>query len=763
MHLFGNRVVGSNQEIKRHIERNPTPGLLRAGAQLRAVAVVCLSLTTAMPGFAVQTGQAPAPPAGQQPDQPKPQAPSQQAAPKPGDKVLNDLPAEPTPTPTQPLYLRPTSRNFSKPYAPLWGNPFKPYTPTKIANASFSNSIRLTDLVKDGKIYLSLSDAIALALENNYDIAIARYDLDIADTDILRAKAGGPSGLLGAPSGLVTGTLSGGSSTLATGGGPGGTSVGSGGAGSGSSGLSLTTNGAGPSPAAFDPVFTGALQYDRSTSPTTNFFTGGTAVTKTFDFTYAQGFAPGTQLQISFNNQTQTNTNEVASFSPLLNSSFKIEAVQPLLQGAGIWVNHRFIYQAVNDRRITDSSFRQQLLYTVNQVENIYWNLVSAYEDLQAKERSLEQTKKVAADDRKQLQIGTMAPLDVVTADSAVAADQQSLISAQSSLNYQQQIIKQAIARNLNDPALAQAGVIPTDRVSLDELPEEKQPIEELVNIAFKERPELEQALLTLKNDEITVKGAKNALLPTANVFAYIAGSGVAGTPNPNCPVQFCGVVTSPATGYGTALQNTFNNSSPDKGFGVNLNIPLRNREAQSVQARSLMEYRQAQLRLEQLYTQIRMQITNAQFALTNDRAALLAAEASRKFNAQSLDAEQKKLGLGASTTALVLAQSRALANAEDSLTSSRAAYAQARASLYQLLATTLQHYGINLEDSAAGVVKQAPLIPGLEPAKAAKEPTVPTPAQQQNQEHQIQQQDQASPPMAPQTAPQNSPPAPQK
>ena len=365
--------------------------------------------------MAFQTGQAPAPPAGQQPDQPGPQAPSKQAAPKPGDKVLNDLPVEPTPTPTQPLYLRPTSRNFSKPYAPLWGNPLKPYAPTKIANASFSNSVRLADLVKDGKIYLSLSDAIALALENNYDIAIARYDLDIADTDILRAKAGGPSGLLGAPSGLVTGTLSGGSSTLSTGGGPGGTSVGSGGAGSGTSGLSLTTNGAGPSPEAFDPIVAGTLQYDRSTSPTTNFFTGGTAVTKTFDFTYTQGFAPGTQLQVAFNNQTQTNTNEVASFSPLLNSNFKVTATQHLLQGAGIWVNHRFIYQAINDRRITDSSFRQQLLYTVNQVENIYWNLVSSYEDLLAKERALEQTKKVADDDRKQLQIGTMAPLDVVT------------------------------------------------------------------------------------------------------------------------------------------------------------------------------------------------------------------------------------------------------------------------------------------------------------------------------------------------------------
>jgi outer membrane protein len=691
MHLYGNRVLTQKQGNQ-----------VGNTSRLRAAAVLLLGLTTAMPpGFAQQ---------------------STQAAAKPNDKVLSDLPAEPTPTPTEPLGLRPTARDFSKPYAG-WANP-RQWGPTKVPNASFVNSVRLDELVKDGKIYLSLSDAIALALENNYDIAIARYDLDIADTDILRAKSGAE--LLGAPSGLITNTLSGGSSTLATAGGPGGSSVGSGGAGSGAAGLSLSTNGAGPLPEPFDPVLTANYQYDRASTPSTNFFTGGKAVGNTWNFGYTQGFSPGTAMQVTFDNSHQTNTNAFTSFSPLLNTSFKAQVTQHLLQGAGIWINKRFIYQAINDRRITDSSFRQQLLYTVNQVENIYWNLVSAYDDLQAKERAIEQSKKVAADDRKQLEIGTMAPLDVVTADSSVAADQQALISSQSNLNYQQQIIKQAIARNLNDQLLSKAAIIPTDRVSLEELQEEKQPIEDLVQVAFKNRPELEQAYLTLKNDEITVRGAKNALLPTVDVYGYYSGSGVAGTPNPNCPTEFCPPPLPAPTGYGTAFENAFNNSSPDKGFGFNVSVPIRNRQAQSVQARSQMEYRQAQLRLEQLYTQIRMQITNAQFALTNDRAAVLAAEASQRFNAQSLDAEQKKLHLGASTTALVLQQSRNLATADNSLTAARANYAQARASLYQLLATTLEHYQINLQDSAAGVVKQSPIVPGLQPAKDTKEPVLP-------------------------------------
>jgi outer membrane protein len=718
MHLYGIHVTTKKKMDTVSAVRNGVSSRGRSSAsrssagRLRAVAVVLLGMASGMPPMFAQ-----------------------QAAPQAGDQVFKDLPAAPAPTPTEPLYLRTSPRDFSKPFGPLWGNPINKYRPTHIGTASFTNSVRLADLVKDGKIYLSLSDALALALENNFDIAIARYDLDIADTDILRAKSGAL--LLGAPSGLVTGTLGGSSSTLTTGGGPGGTSVGSGGAGSGTNGLSLNTSGAGPQPEAFDPVLTGALQFDHASQPSTSFFTGGTAQTNTYDFTYTQGFSPGTQLQVGFNNTYATNTLSVVSFSPQLNSSFKATVTQHLLQGAGIWVNKRFIYQAINDRRITDSSFRQQLLYTVNQVENIYWALVSSYEDLQAKERAVEQSSQVAADDRKQLQIGTMAPLDVVTADSSVAADKEALIASQSNLNYQQLIIKQAIARNLNDPALVAASVIPTDRVSLDELPEEKQPIEELVQTAFKERPELEQAVLTLKNDQITVRGAKNALLPTVDIFGYYGGSGVAGTHNPNC-TEFCTPPYPPATGYGTALEDTFNNSSPDKGVGFNIQIPIRNRTAQSVQARSLMEYHQAQLRLEQLYTQIRMQIINAQFALINDRAAVLAAEASQKFNAQSLDAEQKKLHLGASTTALVLQQSRNLATAENNLTSSRAAYAEARASLYQLLATTLQHYGISLDDSAVGVVKAAPVIPGIEPAKNTKEPTIPTPEQQKEQEQSV-------------------------
>jgi outer membrane protein TolC len=608
---------------------------------------------------------------------------------------------------TEPLDLRTSARDFSKPAGRLAGNPINMYRATTIPKASFVNSVRLGDLVKNGKIYLSLSDALALALENNYDIAIARFDLDIADTDILRSRTG--QAPLGAPTGLIQGTLSGSQATLSTGGGPGGTSGGAGGAGSGLGGITFTTAGAGPTPEPLEPTVTSNMQFDWQTSPSTNFFTGGQTTSDTYNFGYNQGFVTGTAFQFTWDNNKSTSTNAVTTYSPGYTASFKAQVTQHLLQGAGIWVNKRFIYQALNNRRITDSSFRNQVLSTVNQVENIYWGLVQLYEDVQAKERALEQSTKLEGDVKKQLEIGTMAPLDVVSADSTVASDKQALISSESSLNYQQQVLKQAIARNLNDPALVVAPIIP----------EEKQSVEELVQVAFQQRPELEQEVLALRNDEITLKGARNALLPQVDVYAYLSGSGVSGTVNPKLNCAFFGGVCPPSIGgYGTALQDAFNNSSPDKGLGFNITIPIGNKLAQSVQARSLMEYRQAELRLEQLHTQIRMQVVNAQFALTNDRAQVQAAIAARDYNNQSFEAEQKKLSLGASTTSLVLQQQRSLATAENALIGAQALYAKDRASFYQILASTLQHYGINLTEAATGDVKAAPVIPGIQPAR---------------------------------------------
>jgi outer membrane protein len=656
-------------------------------------------------------------------------------APAPPQAIANDttgqnvLPQAPAPKPTEPLFLRDTSIDYTKPKSHFW-NPIAPYTPINVPALQLGNPTQLGPLLRDGKIYLSLADAVTMALSNNFDIAIQRINLDIADTDLLRARAG--SSLRGVSTGLLTNTIGGTTTTITTGGGPGATSIGVGGGGTGVGGIVVSTNGGGPTPENLDPVLSAQLEYQAQSAPQLNtLFSGGAPVLNTdtgsYNFNYAQGFLTGTQLTVGFNNNRVTTNNPFSNYSPSLTTSFQATATQHLLQGFGWGVNGRFILQAKNDRRITDSAFRQQVLYTVNQVENIYWALVSAYEDEQAKERALGQSTQLTADNRKQLEIGTLAPLDVVNSDSAVATDKQALVASKTNLEYQQLLMKQAIARTLNDPQLAAAPVIPTDRVALDRLPEEDLGVEDLVKQAYVNNPQIEQAVLNMKNNEITIKAFKNGLLPVVDAYAFYGGSALGGAQNPDAINFNTGLPypagTFPSVGYGTVFENTFNNNAPNKGVGVNMTITLRNRTAQADQARSQMEYRQSQMRLQQLYTLIRIQVINQQYALTNDRAQVEAARAARDFAAQSLDAEQKKYKLGASTTALVLQQARNLAGGENTLISATAAYARDRAQLFQLLANTLERYGISLESAAQGVAGPSPVIPGLTAPKAPEAP----------------------------------------
>ncbi|HXB61957.1 MAG TPA: TolC family protein [Acidobacteriaceae bacterium] len=682
-----------------------------------AVAAILLVVT----GIETKTVCAQAAPAA---DTTQPVASQAPAAPTPQTSAPLQIPA---PIYTQPLFLRDTNKDYTHAHSPI-PIPIAQYAPTNYDLPRLTNTPRLNDLLRDGTIYLSLADAVTLALENNFDIAIARVNLDIADTDLLRARAG--STLRGVNTGLVTGTLGGSSETVTGGGGPGGTSTASGGAGSGTSGLVESTNGGGPLPEAFDPYVTGNVQLERATFPGGFTTTGGgsntftNTNTDTYDMGYFEGFRTGTAFSLTYDNQRQTSSQFGTSYSPELTSTFNAQLTQHLLQGCCIWLNERFVVQAKNDRQITDSSFRQQVIYTITQVEDIYWGLVSAYEDDQAKERAIEQSQKLLSDDRKQLQIGTLAPLDVVNAESSVASDQQALISSQTNLEYQQLIMKQAIARDLDDATLTAAPIIPTDRVSTERLPEEDLTVDALVEQAYANNPQIEQAALDIKNDQITVRAFKNGLLPTVDAYAFYGASAVGGKQGATAQCTSGGVTatcapgTLPTVGFGGVTDNLFNSSAPNKGVGINVTIPIRNRTAQADQARSQMEYRQAQMRLQQLYTQIRIEVINAQYALTNDRAQLEAAISARDYNAQSLDAEQKKYMLGASTTANVLLQSRNLSAAEDNLFSAEAAYGKDRANLRQLLADTLTAYNISIQDAATGTVTQQPAIPGIAPAK---------------------------------------------
>lgn len=696
-------------------------------------------------------------------------APAGQVPSAPAPATTITAPAPPPPILTEPYSLRPSSRDFSRGKS-QFPNPFAVYTATTVPPPRLTNSPLIDTLYKNGKIYLSLDDAIMLALQNNFDIAIARYNLDIADTDLLRARSG--LSYLGVNTGLVTGTLGGSTSPVASaspaattgsttgtsgstttttiqtggaiGGGPGGTSAGPGGAGSGPNGITSSTLGAGPLNVPIeplDPVLSGTVQLSRSYIPqTSNFLTGAFQLNQNQDqytFTYDQGFLPGEELKVTFNNTRSTsNANSVFGnfYSPALTTTFNAQITQHLLQGFGWAVNGRFIAITKNNRRITDSAFRAQLLYSIDQIENIYWGLVGAYQDEKAKEGALKQSTQLLADDRRQLQIGTLAPLDVVNAKAQVASDRQALTTSKTKLEYQQLIIKQAIARNLDDPIFAVAPVIPTDRVSLEQTSEEQKSVAELVQEAYANSPDVEQAQLQLKNQEITLKSVKNALLPVLDVYGFYGAEAIGGAKNPLLP---CGV--NPILGYdpckhgvpnngnpisyGSVITNLFNSSGPDKGVGFNFTVPLRNRQAQAQEARAQIEYRQSQMRLQQLYVQLKMQVTNQLYALQNDRAQVQSAEASENYAVQSLDAEQKKYRLGASTTANVLSQTRNYETAEDNLIAARITYAVDRAALSRLVADTLDKYGISITDAASGNISKEPLVPGLQAPQPEAKP----------------------------------------
>ncbi|MGA9353818.1 MAG: TolC family protein [Terriglobales bacterium] len=608
-------------------------------------------------------------------------------------------------------------QEYSKPRS-HFPDPIAPYTPRHVEAPNLANTERIDSLMRDGKLYISMNDAIALALENNLDIAIARYNLNIADTDVWRAKAGAAT--LGVNTGIVQNTPGGGVGGLGgqVGSGQGGTSVGAGGAGAGSGGLVVSTLGSGPLINSYDPVLTGTLQLDHLGIICTSPFCGPHQNTSTANFAYNQAFQWGTNMSLAFNNTRVAADNPYNEFTPLLNSSFNFRLTQHLLQGFGFAPNDRFIRIAKNDREISDVAFRLQITSTVDQIENMYWDLVYAYENVRVQKEQLAFAQKTLSDNKKQVEIGTLAPIEVVRAQSTVASDQQTLTVALTNLQLEQLLMKNALSRTLVDPRLADAEVIPTSTTALPG-DEPVAPTQDLVNNALGHRPELAEARINLTNTEISNKAIRNALRPTVDLFAYYGGNGQGGNLNPNfvciSDPSFCGETsfpTIPPISYTSTLNQLVNSTAPDKGAGISVNIPLRNRAAQATQVRSEFEYRQAQLRIQQLENQVRIEVRNAQFGVQQNRASVDSAQAAVDLANQSLDAEQKKYALGASTSTLVLQYQSGMTQAEVTLVSAKAAYEKAQIELDRATGQLLDNAGVLIGDAERGQVTHMPNIP---------------------------------------------------
>ncbi|MGA7926204.1 MAG: TolC family protein [Candidatus Sulfotelmatobacter sp.] len=585
-------------------------------------------------------------------------------------------------------------------------NPLSPYTADHVPEPVLTNSPRLDRLMRDGKLYLSLKDAIDLALENNLDLAIARYNLPIADADLLRTRAGGS--FLGVNTGVVQGTPGGGVGGYgagAPGAGAGGTTGGAGGAGAGASGLVQSTLGGGTPVASYDPALAVTTGIEHLTMPLSSTQIYGVPSlqlnTAQVNASYTQAFPTGTLISFEFNNNRQTTNSPDFFLSPALNTYYRFTFQQQLLAGFGFGPNLRYLHIAKNNKKISDIAFKNQVIATVTQVENMYWDLVSAYEQARVNEQSLAFANQTLENAKKQLQLESIPELDVMKAEAEVSRRDQDLTVARTSLQLQESLMKNALTKSLDDPTLGEMPVVPTDRMQTTNTEADtSKPILDLIAEGLQNRPELLETDIDLANRQISRKAERNALLPTLSLVGFYGGSGLAGLVPPG--------VTTPSTAptdLTGAWQTAFNNSSPDYFVGLNLNIPFRNRVAKADQYRSELEYRQASLRKEQLKKQIRIEIRNAQYALEQSHARVESARKARDLAERSFEITKKEQDLGSGSSYQTMTAQRDLSVAELDLVTALTIYQKARVELDRTTGATLEHNGVLIQDAVTGMV----------------------------------------------------------
>ncbi|HEY0760337.1 MAG TPA: TolC family protein [Acidisarcina sp.] len=597
----------------------------------------------------------------------------------------------------QPDFKRDMPRSF---------NFFKQYRGVTVPQPDLVNSPRLEALVHDGKLYLSLQDAISLALENNLDLEIARYNTPIADADILRTRAGGQA--RGVNTGVVQGTPGGGEGGFgsgAPGAGAGGTTGGAGGAGAGASGLVESTLGTGSAVSSYDPLITGQVYVDHSSEQLTNQSIYGVPDYKTNtilgNFSYLQAFPSGTSLEVGFDNNRQTVNSVFNTVNPQLYSNIRLLLQQQLLSGFGLGPNLRYLHIAKNNKLISDIAFRAQVIATVTQIEDIYWDLVSAYDDETVKEGSLNFAQQTLDNNRKQLELQAIPAMDVMKAESEVAVREQDLTISRTALQLQELLVKNALTKTLDDPRLEEMPVVPTDRM-VAAMEANAQPMQALIAQALGNRTELKESVIDLANRQLSRSTARNALLPTVSLYGFYSGTGYGGQPNAQSSQQ--GNVTLPP-GYGGALLNAFNASSPEYQLGLQMEIPLRNRIAKADQYRTELEYRQSQLYQEELKKRIRIEVRNAEYAFEQGRARVDSATKSRDLAQKTFEIMKQEQQLGAGSSYQTLTSQRDLAVAESTLVAAKTNYAKAKVELDRATGVTLEANAIDIREAQSGGV----------------------------------------------------------
>jgi outer membrane protein TolC len=615
---------------------------------------------------------------------------------------------------TPPISLGMAKYSYSR--APkAFPNLIAPYTGATIPSPELTNSPKIEQLIHDGKLELSLQDAIELALQNSLDIVVARYNVWFADTDLLKTAGGG--------------------------------------FGRGTAGASLPFSQASVPSLNFDPTVTGTVSIDSQLVPVNNPFIAGTGLTaivsglaihtSQYNFGVSEGFSPGTTVGLAWNNTRSSSSSAFNAFNPSVQSSLYVNISQQLLNGFGTFINRRNIIISKNNRKIADLAFTQQTITTITNTITAYYELAYARENVNVQQQAVTVAEKLYNDNKKQLEIGTMAPLDVTRAESELATDRQNLIVAQTAQLQQQQVLRNAIAKDPLAPNLANVEIIATDKPAPPAVVEAAS-FEESVKEAFAKRPDLLEQAINLTNAEIDAKANKHALLPVATLNARYGSQGLAGntpilTAMPVAGNQIVGSNGQPVTvldsagnpvtifepstattvigtrtaGLGDAQSQIFHNQFPDYSVSLNLNIPIRNRVAQADYQRAVLTERQTEAQLQALKNAAILDVRNTYIALVQDRARVEAAGTARELQRQTFEAEQKKYQLGASTVYNVILTQRDFITAQGTELRALADLVEAKANYERALGRTLEVNKVTIADATRGVSEKDTLIPG--------------------------------------------------
>jgi outer membrane protein TolC len=588
----------------------------------------------------------------------------------------------------------------------------RPFRARPVPPASLSNSGRLEALMHAGNLYLSARDAVALAVENNLDVEVQRYGPLLAQEVLRRARAGGALRNVGV--GVAPGPQSVSLAGVTV------TNIGVvGAAGEGvSSGGGIVTQ-LGPPIASFDPTLTVVSSFGHATSPQSNtVLTGTTALiqlTRSVQAQVQQNWDFGMSALLTFYNQ-HTNVNSgLFGIDPYTSGYLDLQVTQNLLYGFGSAVNGRNIRVQKNNIKVTNLQFRSQVATTVSSVLNLYWDLVEFWQDVRARQRELAAAQQLLDNNRKQSEAGTLAPIEVTRAEAQVYVSQQDLLVSETNLLQQETVLKNAISRNgIGNSTLLDAHIIPLDTITIP-VKDDTPPVDQLLEIALNNRSEIQQSRLNIDSDKLNLVGIKNALKPTLQVFAELTNNGLSG------PITAAGEQTPGvaylAGGYGNLLGEIFRRNFPNYSAGIALNIPLRNRAAQSDYVTSELELRQGELGLQQNINQVRVDVQNAVIGLQQARARYAAAVKASDLQRQTLDADQKRLAVGASTAYQIVLDQQNVASAESAQVQALANYSHARIGLDVALGRTLEANNISFDEALAGTLSRPSQLPATLPA----------------------------------------------